>query len=811
MLINYFKTTYRNWERNKAFAIFNILGLAVGLSSVILIGVYVQHELSYDTLFKDSDRIYRVALERVYPQRKRFFASSSAVLAPTLQENTTAVESATRFQRLFFQDEVVVQIGDKSFEESQFRFADSAFFDVFSHQFLYGNPKTALDDPNKIVLTKATAEKFFGTANALNKTLVAFDTITFSVAGVIENIPNNSHMHFDLLGSIFIQEGIQLAIEDNNWINPWLYTYVKLKEGENQEKFEKGLEPIIEKVGKGNITQRLGENYKAEGHRFLYFLQPIEDIHLTSNLDVEVEANSDATYVYLLSIIAGIILIISTINFVNLSTARSSERAKEVGVRKVLGSHRAGLIRQFIAEAIITIIFSAFLAFGFLMLSLPFFNELLNTHLSLQILTSPVAIISVVIFVLLVGLLAGIYPAMVISSLKAAKVLKGSYKTSSKGIWLRNALIVLQFFISVVMISGAVAVHQQMNFLKNKDLGFNQENILVIENIAALDENIQPFKDELNTMSQVVSNGGAFAMPSDFIGSGVFKIVDNPELSQTRANTITIDDYFFNTMQFELLEGRAFEETYNDSASAILNEAAVKAFGLENPIGSQITNTGIGRNDVELPTYTVVGVMKDYNFTSLHSAITPLVLYNGSGDFQAPVQAVRFKSNRIGETVNMIEATWAKYTDAPFSYSFLDENLQNQYEADFATGKIFDLFTYIAILISCVGLFGLATYVVQQRTKEMSIRKVLGANSMNIIISFSQSFLKLIAIAYLLGIPVSYYLINLWLENFAFHIDISIVTFVIAGVLTFLFVLLTVSYQTLKIAFVNPVDSIRRE
>ncbi|MDN5202342.1 ABC transporter permease [Fulvivirgaceae bacterium BMA10] len=808
MTLNHFKISYRNLVRNKVYAFVNLLGLSAGIGSVLLISVYLNNELSYDKFYKDNDRIYRIALERIYPDRTRFFASSPVNLATVLKENYDQVEEVTRFHKLFFSDRVPVTIEEDTYQEPGYRFADADYFKVFSHRFLHGNPETALDAPDKVVLTESIAIKYFGDANALNKTFL-IDTTLFKISGVIEDVPPTTHNKFELMGSIHQLGFIRQAIESNSWINPWVYTYVKLKKGVDAAFFESQFDALVEQYGKPDIAQRLGANFDEEGHKFLYFLQGLTDIHLRSNLDVEIDANGDITYIYMLAIIAAIILIISTINFINLSTARSTERAKEVGIRKVMGSHRGSLINQFITESILICFLSALIAVILVYIMLPAFNNLLGKSLSLIMLLEPVSIISFLIFIFLVGITAGIYPAMVLSSLQPSSVLKGSYKTSTKGVWLRNSLIGLQFFISIMMISGSILVHNQMAFFLNKDLGFDKENILVINVTQPLETDYESLKHELRTLDGVSSVGGAFGMPGVFIGSGVFRSADDPELSDMRANIATFDDEFMETLQMDVAEGRGFSPDFNDSLSVMINESGIEALGLKDPIGRKIkvANAATGPG----PEFTIVGVAKDYHFRSLHAAISPVVIYNGNQGFTPPTIAVRVKSEHVQNLLEKIEDTWEIHSSQEFDFSFLDQDLQKDYEADLATGFLFDVFTLIAIIMSCIGLFGLATYLVEQRMKEMGIRKVLGASPFNIVASFSKGFVKLISIAFIIGVPVTYVLVDKWLSTFAYHIDISWLSFVIAGVFSIVLVLITISYQSIKIALLNPVNTIRDE
>ncbi len=806
---NHIKISYRNLKKNKVYAFINILGLSIGIACVVLIAVYVNYETSYDKFFKDSDRIYRAALERVYPGRVKTFGTSSIMLAPTLREHYPQVEAVTRLHRLFFNNEVPISFpdSDKTFTETKFLFGDSLFFKVFSHEFIVGDSKTALNNPTDVVLTESTAIRYFGTTDALDK-IINVNTGTRRVTGVIRDIPANSHIHFDLLGSTRSVPPLNNAIEIGSWVNPWVYTYLKLNEGINPTDFEREFPALVETHGGANIAQNSGSDWKEKGHSYNYFLQPIESIHLESKLDVEVEPNSDIVYVYIISVVALIILAISSINFINLSIARSTERAKEVGIRKVMGSQRSALISQFLTESIFICLVSSIVSIGLVFFAIPQFNRILGTSLDFLTIVQPLAVGVLLVFILLIGTVSGFYPALVISALQPSHVLKGSYKNSSKGIWLRNGLIIVQFVISIFMISGSLIVSQQMEYLTNKDLGFNKDNVLVVHQTGRIANNYNAFFNEVSQISSIEGIGGSTFIPGEFLGSGVFKVND-PEVNDVRGNTLSANQAYLETMEFEIVMGRNFDRAFNDSLSLIINEATVQAMGVENPIGMKF----LSNNNPNAPTleFTIVGVVKDYNFYSLHSEIGPIFMFYGGNNFIPNVIVMRINSNDIEGTVAQIKQEWETVSEQPFKYSFLDSNLERQYESDKASTSVFDIFTFIAIIMSCTGLFGLATYVVNQRSKEMSIRKVLGASLPSIITVFAKDFLLLIMIAFLIGTPIAYFALNAWLENFAYHISIGALAFLIAGVITIVLVFITVSYQGVKMALVNPTKVLRSE
>lgn len=597
------------------------------------------------------------------------------------------------------------------------------------------------------------------------------------------------------------------ALENNRWVNPWLYTYVKLRADADPAAFEAQLGPLVDTYGKAYLSQRLGNDYAASGHEFNYYLQPIQSIHLTSKLDNEVEPTSDITYVYLLSVIALIILIISSINYINLSVARSPIRAKEVGIRKVVGVQRGALIRQFLMESILFCCLSAVLALGIVYASLPYFNALLNTSLSLAPLLTPQILLIVFLFILAVGVLSGFYPALVIAAIQPSWILKGSFKSSKKGAWLRNGLTTLQFVISIVMISGSILVHQQMEFFQTKQLGFDQENVLVIDQANQLGPQQAAFREALKALPGVISVGGANELPGDFHGSNIYAAAQS-DMSDLRAHVTTIDDYFIEAMQFQVVKGRGFSPEFNDSLSLVINEATARSIGLEDPIGTQF-KASFGGDDA--PFLTIVGVVEDYHFFSLHDEIGPVIMINGNQRFAPARLAVRLQHPNMSELIARIEAVWKEMGEGEMDYTFLDQELAAQYESDHATGWVFDVFTFIALLMCCIGLFGLTTFMAQQRAKEMCIRKVLGASTGSIILTFSKEFLKLIGLACLLGMPIAYWAMSEWLSGFAYHVEISSILFILTAFVMVFLLMVTMSYQSFKLATVNPVESLRNE
>ena len=813
MLKNYLKTAVRSIVRQQLYSAINIFGLSFGMACCFLISLYVYDEVSFDKFFEDGDRIYRIALERNYPDHTRYFSSSSVMVAPTLLANYPDVEKATRLHRLFFAPQVVVTVDDQSYQETRFLWADSNFFEVFSFRFLEGDPTTALDASNKVVLTDKTARRYFGNVPALNKTILGGGGGEFVVSAVIEDIPENSHIDFDLLGSMWAIGYLETAVEQGNWVSPWLYTYVRLREGVDPEAFAAKLPGMVHTYGAAQIKAQLGittDDYTESGHAYKYFAQPLHDIHLHSNMEVELQPNGNIMYVYLLVALVGFILLISCINFVNLATARSTERAKEVGVRKVMGSYRGHLIWQFLTESIVISSISLALAVLVAWLFLPTFNDLVGKQLTLGMVGHPLVIMGLLGFAMAVGLLAGGYPALVISAMDPTTVLKGAFKSSPRGVWLRNSLVVFQFAISMMLISGTLVAGQQLDYIRTKQLGFDKENVLVVKQAGALQTNMEAFKDELRAMPDVLSVGSTNAAPGAFFGSSIYA-PDDPDMPLFRTNILTIDDDYLETLAMTMKAGRAFSRDYNDSLNILINRAAARALGWDDPVGhtlrASFNNPDAGSTPT--PVFEIVGVVEDFNFQSLHTEIAPLVIFNGE---QGNTVAVRLGPGDVEQTIAAIGEKWRSFVpEREMLFSFLDQDLDALYQADQASGKVLNAFTMLAILLACVGLFGMAAYTTGQRAKEIGIRKVLGASVAGIILLLSKEFTRLIVMAFMLAAPLAYWALDWGLNYFAYRVDVGVMTLALAGGLTLLLAWLTISYQSIKTALMNPITSLRDE
>lgn len=820
MLKNYIKVAIRSLLKQRTYSVINIAGLTVGIASCLIIVLFVVDEFSYDTFHEKADRLYKVGLERKYPNHVTFYANIPHSYADVMQQDFAEVEEVLHIGGPF-NDVVVSHVNSKNeniqFEEDYIIAADSNFFNLFSIKVIKGDPAKALVNPTDIVVTSASAKRYFGEEEPLGKTLLFFGQ-DFKVSAVCEDIPENSHMKFDFITKW--DEQFFGGGPESNFITFSAHVYVLLKPNADAAALEAKFPKMVDTYASSQIEADLGtswEDYKNAGNGYRYFLQPLTSIHLDPlNIEGKMKAGGNRNYVYFLISIATLILVIACINFMNLATARSAERAREVGVRKTMGSMKGQLVSQFLAESILLSLLATVLAILLAILLLPYFNNLAGKQLVFHF--TPLVLLGTLLFALLVGFLAGSYPAFVLSSFNPVVVMKGNFTSNTKGTWLRNGLVVFQFWISIILIVGTLVVSEQMSFMQNKSLGYNKDQVLVVERVFGLQDStrtkVETFFDELRRMPEVESAGGSFSMlgrREDFFGSQ-FLPEGSSEVLTTKSTGI--DDYFSETIGFKFIEGKGYSRETNDSLSIILNEAAVKALNIEQPIGKKISQVQRGRDGNTLVPYTIIGVIKNFNFQSLRDEITPLAIQsNESFGGGAGYAYARIRAGEIASAIKNIENKWKELAPSgqPFKYTFLDQDLNRQYESEKKSGVLFGVFSGLAIIIACVGLFGLAAYTASLRTKEIGVRKVLGASVTNVVILLSKDFTKLILIAFILAVPLAWYVMNNWLEGFAFRISLGIGVFIIAGAVSLAIAWLTVSYQSIRAAVANPVKSLRSE
>lgn len=805
MIRNYINIAWRNVKKHRVFSTINIAGLTIGLTAFWIIALYITDELSYDRYNTNANRIFRVVHSATWAGGSFNLVPTGVPFAPTLKADYPEVQEATRFDP---EGGGTITVGDKNIKADDIMFTDNAVFNIFSYHFLYGDAKTALATPQTIVLTKTLAEKLFGSAEAaLNKQVYFDKNFPNTVTGVIDDVPANSHFTFSALRSFpaNFTDGFQ---------NFYVYTYIMLKEGADYKKLEAQLPNFYNKYLKKDM---------GDGVKYTMALQPLTSIHLHSSLDYEMGPNSDIKYIYIFSVVALLVLVIALINYVNLSTARSSIRIKEIGVRKVVGSGKKQLVLMFLCESVLLTMLAAVIAGAFTYLLLPYFNQVTGKHLNMWQFGFATTMVALVVFTLLTGLLSGIYPSLLLSGFNTIPALKGEIGKQGSSILLRKALVTFQFAVTVILIAGSVIIYQQMQYASKKDLGFNKNQVLSFH-IAneKVRFQIPALKEQLLKSSLIQSVAGASnPIGTNSIGSNGFNFEQESNkpgvqgaisTASTMVQDFKIDEDYLNTLQIKLLQGRNFSNKITtDNGSAILvNETLVKQLGWKTAIGKKMQYKFGGMSAPKET--TVVGVVKDFNIYSLQHKIEPLVLQMPPVPQEQDNLYVRLSGQNIPAALQYIKNTYKKFdADATIEYSFLDENFAKQYQAEQKQGSIIFTFTILAICISCLGLLGLVIFAAAQRTKEIGIRKVLGATVGNIVLLLSKDFVKLIAIAIVIAVPIAWYAMNAWLQNFAYRISISWGVFLLAGSMAIIIALITVSYQAIKSATASPVRAIKTE
>jgi putative ABC transport system permease protein len=815
MFRNYWKVAVRSLLKRKGFTLINILGLATGMAVCGLIVLFIKSELGYDDFQPNADRVYRIALDRIYPGRTTSYAIVPASIGEAVHkefpevETTTGVIDATNNGKLF------LKAGDRAFEENHALQADTNFFRVFPATLLEGDPVTALQKPFTTVLTETTAKRFFGSpAAAMGKVIEAEGNFKMTVSAVCKGLPDNSHMAYDLLIS-----SASNPPQEPNYLGFSTYTYLLLKPNANARALESKLPQIIRKYVAGAISRGFGMSYQqflAAGNGYHYYLQPLPRIHLTSDLEAEMRPNGSMRSIYIFGIIAIFILAIGCINFINLSTARSVERAKEVGIRKTFGSEKSSLILQFLAESVLVSLLGVIVSILLMWILLPVFDQLWGKQLSLSAYLEPVKLLLLVLFGVLVGLIAGLYPAFVLSSFQPIKVLKGKFKSNKYGAALRNGLVVFQFAISIFLIVCTITVNRQMQYMLGDRLGFKKDHIIEIERTDLVGDQTAAFRNQLAAIPGVVMVSGTNNLPG---GNGFFGTTFQPSDGHqpVTGRGIITDDRYAATLGLEMKEGRFFSRDFpTDSLAIVLNEKAVSALGLKEPvIGSRLTSPDgqFNKPDGSANVYTVIGVVRDFHYQTLHQAIAPLFFTDVTkfGNVTG-LTAVRVQSDQFNGTLAGIRQIWRQFVhDRPFHYSFLDQRLAEQYQAETTIRRTFTVFSGLAIFIACIGLLGLAAYATQQRLREISIRKVLGARTASIAGMLSIDFLRLVTISAVVAVPFGWWFMHAWLNGFVYRVTLSWWIFVLAWALCLAITLLMTGYQAIRAALTNPVKVLRSE
>ncbi len=810
MFRNYLVIAIRNLLKHKGYTFINIIGLAIGLSSALLILLYVQDELSYDKFHEKSDQIYRVYLNGKIAGDEMIVGVSCPPLGSTMVKDYPEVLSSTRLYT--FGGDPVVKSGEKSQVVKNFYYADSTFFDIFSVNFLRGEPKSALNRANTVVITEKMAKIFFGKEDPLGKSIkVGNNQEDYEITGVVKAFPENSHFHFNMLGSLITMRDFA---DNNFWVSNNNYTYILLQKDFPVEKLQEKLPEMVEKYVGPQLqmfSNASFDEFLQSGNKYGYYLQPITDIHLFSDLQYEIEPGGSIKIVTIFSVIAFFLIVIAAINFMNLATAKSAGRAKEVGIRKVAGSYKSQLIIQFLIESFILSLFALFIALVLVETFLPAFNRLANKHLLFISGGQWSFVPFILILWVLVGILAGSYPSFYLASFRPVKVLKGAVQTGMKGARMRSVLVIFQFVIAIFLIISTLVVYGQMQYIEKKDLGYDKKNILIIDRAWALKDQRKAFKEELSREPFVSSISMTNNMPSYLHGNNAFRPEGSTPEEIRATNFYYTDENFQKTLNLAMKEGRWFSnDKPGDSTAVVLNEAAAKAYGYTDPVGKRILQIGGRRDSTDLP-LKIIGVVKDFNYESLHQTIQPLIIGFNRNRFSSYF-AIKIQPDNYQQAIQSVKEKWSAIVpDQPVEYTFLEDALKINYNDNKNEGILFAVFSILAIFISSLGLLGLASYSTEQRTKEIGVRKVMGSSISQIVSLLTKEVLILLGIASVISWPLAWYFTKNWLQNFAYHENPGVLIFLLASVLASVVAIVTISFQSYKAARANPADSLRYE
>lgn len=807
MIKNYIKVALRNLWKQKSFSAINIIGLAVGLCCFLLIALYVLDELGYDRYNDKAERIYRINSDIKFGGNSMHFTQTSDMMGEVLKKDYPQVEEYTR---LFNNSgNKLVKKGTEYINELRVAHVDSTFFRVFTLPAIAGNTITALNSPNTVVITRATALKYFGTTDAVGKLIETNDNTTtlYKVTAVIEDLPKASHFHFDFFFSMK-----NVDYQWGQFTSQNFYTYLLFKPGTDAKAFEKNFDAYLEKYVMPEARQYMQvttmEDFRKAGNYLEYSLMPLTKIHLYSDRNYELSPSGNIQYVYIFSAVALFILLIACVNFMNLTTARSANRAKEVGIRKVLGSERKNLIAQFLSESILMVVLSMMIAIILTYFVLPLFNGIANKTMTLSSLLNPFLLPLLILLPIIVGLLAGSYPAFYLSSFRPIAVLKG--RMGNQRGTLRSALVVFQFATSIILIIGTIVIFRQLNYIQTKELGYKKEHVLIVNDAYALQKNVDAFKNEVLQLPGIVSGTLSSYLPvtnSSRSDNSYSKTTVMDSKTGFNMQTWVIDYDYLKTMGMEVVKGRNFSKDFGmDSNGVIINETTSKILGHDDPIGKNIYKNG---NDGKQTVYTIVGVVKNFNYESLKQSIAPLSFFLGKS---SGLVSFKVHTTDVQGLLKSIENKWkAMAPGMPYSYRFLDESFNEMYRDEQRVGKIALIFAIIAILIACLGLFGLAAFIAEQRTKEIGIRKVLGSSVQGLVGLLSKDFVKLVLIAFIIAAPLAWFFMHKWLQDFEYRITLNWTIFMVAGIIALFIAIATISFQAIKAAIANPVKNLRTE
>ena len=801
---------FRNLNKYRFYSMLNISGLAIGLATCIFITLFVLDELSYDKFHPDHERIYRVASDLKFNDNEFNFPVSPAPMAEAFPKDFPEIEKAGKMRRY---GTALIKKGDVYYKQNEVYYATQGLLDVFRFPVVYGTLENAISQPNTIVLSHSAARKVFGETDPVGETVQLDDWLTVKVAAVYQDLPRNSHFHPQVLIS-----SIEHDRQDNGvWLSNNYYTYFKLNENNDEAGLEEKFETVYERYFGPQLQDMVGVSYDdliAGGSRVHYYLQPVGDIHLKSNLAIEIEANGSMDYVYIFGAIAAFILIIACINFMNLSTARAAVRAKEVGMRKVLGSVRGQLIGQFLTESVLFSFLAGLIALALVVALLPYFNNFTGKQVGYLLWDNLAVWGYLLLAILLIGVMAGLYPAFYLSRYQPTQVLKGSHLAGQKASWFRNILVVFQFATSLFLIVGSFTVYNQLKYTQTRDLGFDKERVVVLSNVANLQGKAQVLKQELMKNPAIRQASITYFYPlSDSRADSPFMPKEGGTLeSSVSCQTWSVDFDYVKTFDMKIVQGRDFDRNMpSDSTGILINETAARRFGLENPVGQQIKIVGEGEFSIEgRQEWTILGVVKDFHFESLRNGVVPVLLYISKNS--ADYMALKVQSPNLSQTMAEVEEAWKQISpNIPFEYHFLDQSFEAKYRAESQLGAVFTIFSGLAVFIGCLGLFGLSAYTAERRKKELGIRKVLGASVFGLVKLLFSEFSVLLLVAIAVAVPLAWLAMEAWLNDFAYRMQLGAGSFILASLMVVLIGLLTVSIQSLKAAKSNPVNNLKYE
>ncbi len=791
--------------RQRSYIFINIVGLATGLACSILIALFVLHELNYDKFNEQKSEIYRMLCLGKIGDSELNGAWTCYPLGPTLTSDLPEVRNFVRFEKW---GETIVKYEEKSFIEDGIMFADSSFFDIFSIPLISGDPKTVLSAPRNIVLTRTAAKKYFGNKDPIGNMLkISTDSVLYSVTGVMEDVPENAHFEFNILVSFVTNSNAN----DGFWVSNNPDTYILVNKGTNPDELQKKISEVVLKNMGAQLESLLGisiDDFTNAGNSYGYFLQPLLDIHLDTSIDSSHKPASDKKTIFIFIMIAILILLIAGINYMNLSTARSTSRAKEVGIRKVVGSTKRSLIFQFLLESMVLTFLSLIVGVLIIELCISFFSNLIHIQLSVDYLAW-YTIPGLILLAIIMGFLSGTYPAFFLASFKPVVVLTGSLQRGTKSRILRGILVVFQMTVSIFIILGTLIVYSQVRYMTNKDLGFNKENLLVIRRASALQEQQKTFIDEAKKIPGIKNISHSTATPGHTNNYNGYWIEGESTENSYLMQTFQVDDKFAETYEIELVEGRFFSEDFaSDSMACLINESAVNQFGLEAPYDFRFKKPT--DNEGNMAFLNVLGVVKNFHFHTLHDRILPAILIMKPEDTRWGYISIRLSAENINQTVSRIEQLWREFSDNdPMLSFFMDEDFDNQYQEDRRTGVLSMIFSFLAILIASLGLYGLASFTAEQRTREIGIRKVNGASSSIILRLLSKEIIILVGISTLIAWPMGYIVMKAWLQNFNFSIPWSPAPYLLSLGIVLVVAWLSISYQAIKASRINPAQALK--